>query len=474
MVGTRNSNTEDSKMDDVDTVNNDNDSGSVSSQGSNVTNPNVPFCRTPSEMYGGDKPLNFKKKMDLKIYEKAISPLTSEKFNCDEDNLHDFLTALQYRAADQGWDNRIMMIPINNDPINPAKASMLTNHVKASIEWIRAHEEILANNKTRAGQDMNMLYQCLWNTLSAEGRTKINTNQSQYMVEDAKGKSQYSGNLLLKVILQKSHVNNRSGAYSIQQKLMKLDELMVKCDFNITTFNTAVKDLLAALDRHSQQVQKEQMIFYLLKAYKSVPVNEFTSHIDYLKERHESEDDNFTLSVHQLMNKADDKYRTQDDEESWKLRKDQKDQIIALEAKISKLQKQTKRRTEQGSKDTRGKHPKYRKRTSAKTEVQKWRKPKDLKKPVTIDGKLWYWCSKQTGGKCEGILRTHKPSDCQGSDFLKIKNAKEAAKATKKKKTTIEASVATIAPMADEDSSMDAKSDEEAYSDSEYTITQCN
>ena len=153
--------------------------------------------------------------------------------------------------------------------------------------------------------------------------------------------------------------------------------------------------MLTALDRHGQQeVAKEQMIFYLLKAYKSVPVNEFTSHIDYLKERHETDYDNLDLSVHQLMNKANDKYHTQDNEESWKLRKDQKDQIIALEAKISKMQKQSKRRTEKGSKDTRGKNPRYGKRTSTKKVVQKYRKPDNIKKPVSIDGKLWYWCSK--------------------------------------------------------------------------------
>jgi hypothetical protein len=141
-----------------------------------------------------------------------------------------------------------MMIPITNNPINPQTVSMLTDHAKVSIEWIRIHEENLVNNRTRAGQDMNMLYQCLWNTLSVEGRTKINTDQSQYLVSDANDKSQYSGNLLLKVILQKSHVDNRSGAYSIQQKLMKLLEaLMTKCEYHITSFKTAVKGMISAL-----------------------------------------------------------------------------------------------------------------------------------------------------------------------------------------------------------------------------------
>ena len=81
-------------------------------------------------------------------------------------------------------------------------------------------------------------------------------------------------------------------------------------------------------------------MFYLFQAYKSVLVPEFTSHIDYLKERNEVDDDKMDLTIHQLTTKADDKYRTQDLEESWKIKTSQKEQIIALEAKLTKLQKQ--------------------------------------------------------------------------------------------------------------------------------------
>lgn len=39
----------------------------------------------------------------------------------------------------------------------------------------------------------------------------------------------------------------------------------------------------------------------------------------------------------------------------------------------------------------------------------------ELKKPKTYDGKPWYYCSHETGGKCDGIFRRHKPEDCRGT-----------------------------------------------------------
>ena len=51
-----------------------------------------------------------------------------------------------------------------------------------------------------------------------------------------------------------------------------------------------------------------------------------------------------------------------------------------------------------------------------KAKVDITRKPKNIHKPVTIGGdkKPWYWCSPETGGKCPGLLRRHKPSECEG------------------------------------------------------------
>jgi hypothetical protein len=64
-----------------------------------------------------------------------------------------------------------------------------------------------------------------------------------------------------------------------------------------------------------------------------------------------------------------------------------------------------------------------------------------------FEGNKWWWCSKETGGKCDGKLRKHKPENCQGSAYLKNKNAKAAKAATiEAQSATVIANIATIAP----------------------------
>ena len=47
------------------------------------------------------------------------------------------------------------------------------------------------------------------------------------------------------------------------------------------------------------------------------------------------------------------------------------------------------------------------------------------------NGNKWYWCSKETGGKCEGRWVRHAPSSCEGKafkGFRKRGTVKEAPK----------------------------------------------
>ena len=38
----------------------------------------------------------------------------------------------------------------------------------------------------------------------------------------------------------------------------------------------------------------------------------------------------------------------------------------------------------------------------------------NLKKPRKWNGTMWHWCSPETGGKCNGVYRVHKPLQCKG------------------------------------------------------------
>ena len=44
-------------------------------------------------------------------------------------------------------------------------------------------------------------------------------------------------------------------------------------------------------------------------------------------------------------------------------------------------------------------------------------KTADLHKSKEWNGKTWWYCHPETGGKCDGKYRLHKPSQCQGKGF---------------------------------------------------------
>ena len=59
--------------------------------------------------------------------------------------------------------------------------------------------------------------------------------------------------------------------------------------------------------------------------------------------------------------------------------------------------------------------------------------PANIHKYRTWNGAKWYWCHKDTGGKCTGVWRTHHPKKCEGRMLLKPAPAAAGAAAKKKK-----------------------------------------
>ena len=91
---------------------------------------------------------------------------------------------------------------------------MLTNHALVSIDLIRNYELSYVDSQTRERQDMHCLYTCMMDSLSQEGRAKVLTEKDKYTIPldptDPDFNPALSGNLLLKVVLMKSIIDNRS------------------------------------------------------------------------------------------------------------------------------------------------------------------------------------------------------------------------------------------------------------------------
>jgi hypothetical protein len=72
--------------------------------------------------------------------------------------------------------------------------------------------------------------------------------------------------------------------------------------------------------------------FYLFRPYKTVPGDEFKTHMRKLKD---DEDEGTKFSPTQLMSKIETKYKSLVVEKAWKIRDESDEKIIALEAQLS-------------------------------------------------------------------------------------------------------------------------------------------
>ena len=381
----------------------------------------TPFTISPASAVTGV--LNFKVKEHVKVFLSASKRLyhSDQSFDVIESQLHDFIAVLRSRAIKYGWNMGIMTIPMT--PLlgkdSPEKKSILESHGSIPIDTIRKFEMTYMNEESRERQDMECLYNCIIASLSSEGRTRVLTERVKFVIKDDAGKEHESGNLLLKVVIDKASVDNYSGAYSIRMELSKLTESLAAFKYNITKFNERVKGLTLSLGKMG--MTSDDLPFNLIRAYMTVPVPAFKASIERLREDSEatSEPDRYT-DVY-IMDRAENRYRSLRKEGSWSIDEKGDDKLLALEVKLKKLEKANRALSKKKS----GKTPTKRKAT-AKLDIT--RKPGNINKPIVFKGKKFWWCSPETGGKCAGALRRHKPSECKGLSFLKDKNNGEKKK----------------------------------------------
>jgi len=137
--------------------------------------------------------------------------------------------------------------------------------------------------------------------------------------------------------------------------------------------------------------------------------------------------------------------------EVWNAPSAEQNKLVALEAKISELKKRyenkrarldqnKKRESNKGDgnkvKDGETKNPK---RTKVQKPAWVFQKPKeaDLRKPREWNGSTWHYCSPETGGKCKGLYRIHKPSECRSREHDPGKRGEQKGKGGKPKEVTI-------------------------------------
>ena len=195
---------------------------------------NLPiFALTPAIAIVGI--IDYSTNVGRKIYESATAKVAEELYDCKPDGLYQFLQSLSDQARAFGWDNDIggiLQIPEDASDTLSNTNNLLDNYGVITLREIRQWEKKYITQQIRPAQDNWMMYQCLMNSISKEGKDKITIWKNQYTVL-----GNLSGNLLLKIIVRESYLDTNATTANIRKKLSSLDTYILMINSDITKFN---------------------------------------------------------------------------------------------------------------------------------------------------------------------------------------------------------------------------------------------
>jgi hypothetical protein len=244
----------------------------------------------------------------------------------------------------------------------------------------------------------------------------------------------------LKIIVRESHLDTNARSSSNRTKLTDFDRYLPTIGHNIAMFNTYVKLLVEGLKSRGEITT--DLLVNLLKGYMVCSEKEFA---EYIKRKQDIYEEGGVITHDGLMKKAADKYKNLLQKGSWNAPDGNEQKILALQSEIKKLKKKS-----AGGEPNNDKRANQNKGQSKKPEwFQSRPKKNELRKPKKWKGVNWYYCHKDTGGKCDGIWRQHKLSECKGTAYRrtnpanpnKEKDRKAKSNANKKRKMQLDNSL---------------------------------
>ena len=350
-----------------------------------------------------------------KLYNKAIAPL-EEKFDGEADNLAVFLASVRDRARRFNW-HRLITVLIDDGTTR----NLLTHYGQVSLENTRVHATTYVNTPTRDAQDNDMFYYFLADSLTNDFRTTVLLYADVYTVTNVPVASS-----LLKQIIILTRVDNPASTMHIREMLIESKRKLLVLKGNITEFNQWVRKQMGRL--HAREQEAADLLYYLWKAYKAAPDDEFVVYIKDLKSQ--CDDGRATFTAEDLMVRAENKYeaRLLDEENAWGKPTEEQEKIVAMTAEINSLKKERRGTASKKDKDkSTSKKPAAKKTPAKKTKEQKkkasdkwaWKgkPPKDNKSKEnnayvkTFEGKKYYWCTNHNDGA--GMWTLHHPNDCE-------------------------------------------------------------
>jgi hypothetical protein len=329
--------------------------------------------------------------------------------------LLNFVENVKDRADINGWSGYagIFTMVTMDEKGNDVVRSVLDSYASIPLEEIQVSEMMaLTQKRSRAGQDTGMVFQCLMASITPGAQERVRMHVQDYTLDGKR-----SGVCLFKVITRLSSANYNGTVTNLRNQLQKLDTWVVSNGDNVIALNQYVRETLARLASYGQK--SLDMVPNLFRGYDAVKNTEFKQYMTWKKQVYDEGTDPLTHDA--LMNLAEIKYTGLVEQGRWEQTSEDQ-QIVALSAQVKRLSQQIRGHKKGERKKTKGKAERKRddRKPSARKSDPEWLRNQvapagdRLTKPRPFNGKIWWWCSKETSGKCDGKWRLHKPSDCKG------------------------------------------------------------
>ena len=363
------------------------------------------------------------------LFKNATRKLEEELFDCTPDQFFPFLKNLEVRANAFNWTTNqgIMWVHRHGGVL----INLLEGYGSISLRRVTRHEKTYWDTGSRASQDDRMLFECLMNSLSAAGKAKINVHSEEYMLRSGEAVVP-SGLCLFKVIVRESYLDSNATTGMIREQLSNLDVFMPTVDNDITRFNNHVKMLLNAL--HARNERTLDLLTYLFKAYAVCNDKEFSKFIGDIQTDHDMGIKR--VDANELMALAEKKFKIMKTLNKWEAPSHVEEKILALQAKLNKVQGQLKKAGKRFQENEGGGKKESNKEKRNKQKPEWFNSPPasgNMHETKKWNGAVWHFCCMETGGKCGGKWRTHLPKDCEGPGKRKAGKEKKSERKKPKK-----------------------------------------
>lgn len=368
--------------------------------------PIVTFARTPAQADTGL--INYKSSEGMKIYTAAVAALPT-KYSGNTGEMHIFLKSVSKRAQLFGWKN-IINTPTGGDTTK----NLCEQYGLITMAQVRNHAQMYENAQARDAQNASQMYDFLESSLTEEAKALVLSDYADYTIMTADGTQISNGPCFLKVIIRSTTVDTRSTIFHIRENLNHLEGKMLEVSYDIEAFNVYVNGQVEQLAARGES--SSDLLINLFAAFMAVPDKKF---VEYIEKQKDKFDEGEEVTTKFLMQVALTKYKDRKRSDAWQAPSAEAEQIMALTAQITDLQKAKSTAPVEKAKKSGGGKSEEKKKTRAARFAEKyaWKlEPPASGDPTTkdVDKKTYHFCPHHNNGIGAWVI--HHPNKCDRRD----------------------------------------------------------